>query len=171
MKRLIPSLITGLRFVSAPLFYYAFLNRTCVLAFILFLWASLTDIADGYFARKLNATSSLGAYLDVFADFSLIIAAFYAFIKNQWYCYILLLIIGISFLGFILSSQRKQLIYDPVGKYFGSLLMGSILVTLLIPDPLTRKIITYLILIVFIISTTYRVNFFRKNMRRTPLVS
>ena len=39
-----------------------------MLAFILFLIASLTDYFDGYFARKYNAVSAIGEILDPIAD-------------------------------------------------------------------------------------------------------
>ncbi|HEX7715598.1 MAG TPA: CDP-alcohol phosphatidyltransferase family protein [Bacillota bacterium] len=162
LKKSIPSIITALRLLSAPFFYYLFLNSTCLLAFLIFVGAAITDIIDGRLARKYNATSVFGSYLDVCSDFILIICAFLAFIKIKWYCYLLILIIIASFAIFILTSRKKKLIYDPVGKYTGTILMVSILLTMLIPYPLIRKIITYIIALSFVTSICFRIHFLYK---------
>ena len=48
-------------------------NDNNYLAFILFMIAGLTDYADGYLARKYNATSQIGEILDPIADKILIV--------------------------------------------------------------------------------------------------
>jgi cardiolipin synthase len=65
----IPNLISATRILIAPLlFAFAFRQmETWFLAALIF--SGLTDVADGYVARKLNQTSALGAHLDSWGDF------------------------------------------------------------------------------------------------------
>ena len=67
----IPNQITLLRILLIPVFvlvfYYPF-KWNSQIACLIFTLAAVTDILDGYLARKLNQTSSLGAFLDPVAD-------------------------------------------------------------------------------------------------------
>lgn len=69
----LPNKITTIRIALLPFivfFYLAeFLNPYGkVIAFGLFIIAALTDRLDGYLARKLNMTTTLGTFLDTNAD-------------------------------------------------------------------------------------------------------
>jgi CDP-diacylglycerol--glycerol-3-phosphate 3-phosphatidyltransferase/cardiolipin synthase len=67
----IPNLLTWLRIVLIPVFVLIFYlpvpwaRPVCALVFGL---AALTDLLDGYLARRWNQTSALGAFLDPVAD-------------------------------------------------------------------------------------------------------
>ena len=54
-----------------------------LLATVLFITVALTDWADGYLARKLNQTSSFGAFLDPVADKFLVCAALLVLLEQQ----------------------------------------------------------------------------------------
>ena len=76
----LPTLFTWARIVAIPLivgvFYLDWPNETKNLfATVLFILVALTDWLDGYLARKLNQTSSFGAFLDPVADKILVCAA------------------------------------------------------------------------------------------------
>jgi len=64
----VPNGLTAARFVAIPFFIAATLSGRFNLAFALFVGAGITDIFDGYIARRLNQKSSLGAFLDPAAD-------------------------------------------------------------------------------------------------------
>jgi cardiolipin synthase (CMP-forming) len=76
----LPTLLTWARIVAIPLvigvFYLPALPATRnLVATVLFILVALTDWADGWLARRLNQTSSFGAFLDPVADKFLICAA------------------------------------------------------------------------------------------------
>jgi CDP-diacylglycerol--glycerol-3-phosphate 3-phosphatidyltransferase/cardiolipin synthase len=156
INKYLPSLITSLRLIFLPLFLYTFLLDLKTISFIIFLSLSLTDVLDGYLARKMNVSSSRGAYLDTIADFVLLLAAFTAFvIKGNYPSWILFLII-FMFLQFILTSKIKMPVYDPLGKYFGTILFAAALITLIIQNKLLYNSIALFILLFAIISLLSR---------------
>ena len=76
----LPTLFTWARIVAIPLVvgvYYSGLSPEAqnIVGTALFVLFALTDWADGYLARKLNMTSSFGAFLDPVADKFLVTAA------------------------------------------------------------------------------------------------
>lgn len=76
----LPTLFTWARIVAIPLivaaFYWPGLSEATqnLIATVLFVAFAITDWADGYLARKLNQTSSFGAFLDPVADKFLVCA-------------------------------------------------------------------------------------------------
>lgn len=77
----LPTLLTWTRMVAIPLIigiYYIFPESARyrdVIAAALFVGVAVTDWFDGYLARKLNQTSSFGAFLDPVADKFLVCAS------------------------------------------------------------------------------------------------
>jgi len=76
----LPTLLTWARIVAIPLivgvFYLPLDGATRnLVATVLFVAFALTDWADGWLARRLNQTSSFGAFLDPVADKFLVCAS------------------------------------------------------------------------------------------------
>ena len=76
----IPTLLTWTRIVAIPLivgvFYLGLEPRVQnLVATVMFVVFALTDWLDGYLARRLNQTSSFGAFLDPVADKFLVCAS------------------------------------------------------------------------------------------------
>ncbi|WP_294345425.1 CDP-diacylglycerol--glycerol-3-phosphate 3-phosphatidyltransferase [Prosthecochloris sp.] len=79
----LPNQLTALRIVLVPVFMFLLLLDSPymkLLGVVVFVFASLTDIYDGYHARKYGLTSRLGAFLDPLADKFLITAAFLIYV-------------------------------------------------------------------------------------------
>ncbi|MDR1840637.1 MAG: CDP-alcohol phosphatidyltransferase family protein [Holophagales bacterium] len=72
----IPNLLTLLRILVVPVFAIAVWYGQLVLACSLFAAAGLTDMLDGFVARRFNQFSPLGAFLDPMADKLLMATAF-----------------------------------------------------------------------------------------------
>jgi CDP-diacylglycerol--glycerol-3-phosphate 3-phosphatidyltransferase len=76
----VPTLLTWTRIVAIPLIvgvFYLPLDASTrnIVATVMFVVFALTDWADGWLARRLNQTSSFGAFLDPVADKVLVCAA------------------------------------------------------------------------------------------------
>jgi cardiolipin synthase len=76
----IPTLLTWARILAIPLIVGVFhlpigQEQRNLIATVLFVAVALTDWLDGYLARKLNQTSSFGAFLDPVADKFLVCAS------------------------------------------------------------------------------------------------
>ncbi|GAB1435784.1 CDP-diacylglycerol--glycerol-3-phosphate 3-phosphatidyltransferase [Sphaerotilus sulfidivorans] len=76
----LPTLLTWARIVAIPLIvgiYYlpVEMAQRNLMATVLFIVVALTDWLDGWLARRLNQTSSFGAFLDPVADKFLVCAA------------------------------------------------------------------------------------------------
>lgn len=64
----IPNLLTFARLVAVPIVAYCIISKYYAVAAIFFLLAALSDLADGYIARRFKLVSKLGALLDPVAD-------------------------------------------------------------------------------------------------------
>lgn len=67
----IPNFLSGLRLAAVPVLLVLAWFGSASAFLVLFVCALLTDLADGYLARKLHQESELGARLDSWGDFAL----------------------------------------------------------------------------------------------------
>ena len=84
----IPTLLTWARIAAIPLIvgvYYLPIEPAMrnLLATAMFIFFALTDWLDGWLARKLNQTSSFGAFLDPVADKFLVCAALLVLLEHD----------------------------------------------------------------------------------------
>ena len=84
----LPTLLTWARIVAIPLIVGVFYldmpaEQQNLLATVLFIVVALTDWADGWLARRMNLTSSFGAFLDPVADKFLVCAALLVLVHEQ----------------------------------------------------------------------------------------
>ncbi len=85
MSKNLPNQLTASRIVFAAIFFvlvgaydHAGQAGRCMLntAFVIYIIAGITDVLDGYFARKMNVTSAFGRILDPVVDKILVVGAF-----------------------------------------------------------------------------------------------
>ena len=156
-----PSLITSLRIVALPHLVYSLNNGFTLLVYVLFLFVISTDFLDGYIARKFKAQSTVGGYFDITVDFFFISGMYWVFISQGIFPLWILAIIVVVFLQFMLSNiYSKRMVYDPIGKYYGSLLLGGIGLTLLFQLQIVYNIVTLGIVASTIISIFSRLMYF-----------
>ena len=68
MFKHIPNILTIIRFLLIPIIVLYIFSGNFILAFVFFTLSGLTDIADGFIARKFNLISNFGKLMDPLAD-------------------------------------------------------------------------------------------------------
>ncbi len=77
--RFLPNMLSFSRIVISPIFAYFLIKNIFIfniIALIIFFIGSLTDILDGYIARKYNIGTEMGKYIDPLSDKVLVATAF-----------------------------------------------------------------------------------------------
>ncbi len=76
MIRLLPNIISFCRLAAVPLAVWLILNDQILLAFWLFVAAGVSDAVDGFIAKRCDAVTVLGSYLDPLADKALLVSVY-----------------------------------------------------------------------------------------------
>lgn len=138
----VPNIISMGRIIAIPVFMIAMMaintkdtsrtlrNEVATLwAFWLYVIASVSDLVDGYYARRYNIVSDMGKFLDPLADKLLSLASLILLIPLHWIpAWLVVLVIGrevaITALRSVAASQGQHVIEaSKWGKYktaFGS---------------------------------------------------
>lgn len=66
--KIVPNILTVIRFIFVPFIVIALAAHNYPLAIVLFTVSSLSDILDGFIARKFDAISDFGKLMDPLAD-------------------------------------------------------------------------------------------------------
>ncbi|GHE82298.1 CDP-diacylglycerol--glycerol-3-phosphate 3-phosphatidyltransferase [Thalassotalea profundi] len=125
----IPNQITLFRIILIPVFiivFYLPISWSHFGAFAVFWVASVSDALDGYLARRLNQSSSFGAFIDPVADKLMVAAALIMIVEDyqSWWIAVPAMImisreIFISALREFMSSRGKRdvVAVSTLGKY------------------------------------------------------
>ena len=120
----LPNKLTMLRIILIPVFvvvlYLNFPGNTLV-ALLIFLIASVTDLLDGKIARKYNLVTDFGKFLDPIADKLLVTAAMAVFVDWHWMpAWVLIVVIGrefiVSALRMVAAANGKVIAAGMSGK-------------------------------------------------------
>ncbi|MBM7562544.1 CDP-diacylglycerol--glycerol-3-phosphate 3-phosphatidyltransferase [Fusibacter tunisiensis] len=74
----IPNILTLIRLILVPIFliiYFSNIENAHLYALITYILAGITDILDGYIARKYNLITAIGTVIDPLADKLMLLAA------------------------------------------------------------------------------------------------
>lgn len=122
-KENIPNILTIIRFILIPFIFISVISQEYLIALIIFTISAITDILDGYIARKYNFITDIGKLIDPLADkltqLSLLMALTILKILPWWILAIVFvkecfMIIAASFL----YSKKDVVVYS---KWYGKL--------------------------------------------------
>lgn len=152
----IPNILTVIRMILVPVFAVAFHAEgdAKIISAVIFLAASVTDVADGYIARKYNMQTKIGQLLDPLADKLMQLTAIVCLTASGrlplWFVIVLaakevLLIMGGAFL-YIKKTYAKSNVF---GKLYTVVLFVTLMLLMAAPE-LSR--ILELIILVAVVS-------------------
>lgn len=155
----LPNSITLVRFCFIPLLIYVLVYQWFYVAIFVLIFSGVSDLLDGYFARRYGQVTKLGMILDPAADKLLIISVYVYFLKDflpLWF------VLFIFFKDFSLPMGVLALkLYDKpaivsaalIGKLSaGANLLLAILLCLAAQGVILREVIFWSILFVFAVS-------------------
>ncbi len=136
----IPNSLTLMRIVLVPLVVWLIITHEMLAAFLLFLFAGLSDAADGFLAKRYGWNSELGAYLDPIADKALLVSIYVTLgLAGQLPVWLVIavvsrdiLIIGAVVLSWMLSRplSMKPLLISKANTFSQIVLAGLVLAEL-----------------------------------------
>lgn len=121
MLKHIPNILTSVRIALTPLFVLLYLMDLHTAALSVFIAGSVTDVLDGFIARRYHCISAVGKALDPLADkITLIGILLCLFCSNRiplWLMLVLVLREGLMILGgVVLWQNRIPFASDRFGK-------------------------------------------------------
>ena len=140
MLQHVPNLITLARILAVPLMVWLILKERMDVAFWLFIAAGVSDAVDGFIAKRFNAETVVGAFLDPLADKALLICCFVSLGFEghlpMWLVILVvfrdILIIGGALLFQMVTGELKMqpIMVSKVNTVFQIVLVGVLLATL-----------------------------------------
>lgn len=133
--RHIPNILSAIRLALVGVFIYLFIKTRYLACLIVFSSAFLTDLLDGFLARRFNWISDVGKVLDPLADKLMVLAALACFYFVGWLPLWMVAIVfikeGIMIIGGIFLYKKKVVVYsDWYGKFAAGFFNAGIAVTL-----------------------------------------
>lgn len=166
----IPNMLTILRLVAVPIFFLLMLNGSIYLALCVFVLAEITDVLDGYIARKYQLITPFGKIADPIADKLMQLTALFMLAARNmvhgvipWFVLIKDLFLIIS--GFIVIKTKEKV--DVSSKWFGKLTSVLLFIAILTtfcgaPRHLSDAIFWICLGVALFAAVMYIINYFRQ---------
>lgn len=119
IKKMIPNMITLSRVISFIVGFILFVMGNRIISICLYIYGSVSDFFDGYFARKWDAYSKFGSYLDAISDkfYALSIIILSVMNGNYFIIAVALLELIISIINYSIILKKENIYTQRVGKF------------------------------------------------------
>ncbi|TCS83378.1 CDP-alcohol phosphatidyltransferase family protein [Tepidibacillus fermentans] len=166
----LPNLLTTIRFFLIPLFVIVYFSGQEFVAFGVLLLAGITDIADGYIARKHNWVTDIGILLDPLADKLMMLTVIISLLISGKISVLVAILIFIRDFGMIVSSiffhfrGKKTVPANALGKMTTILFYLAILF-IIFKFPFYMKFLWFVVIFAFFTSMIYLFEFRKMNRK------
>ncbi|MGZ4031715.1 MAG: CDP-diacylglycerol--glycerol-3-phosphate 3-phosphatidyltransferase [Tumebacillaceae bacterium] len=169
----VPNILTMFRFALIPVYFMVFFSGwrySMQLALCVLVLAGLTDILDGYLARRYKWVTELGTMLDPLADKLMMLAAIVSFVIDDRVSWIAAGLFIVRDMGMILSSvffvsRGKKTVPATIWGKVTTVLYYVALVALMFRWPYAETIFWSVIAFAFVTSFLYLRKFRQLNTR------
>lgn len=169
----LPNIITMIRLILIPVFVFFFfspMKYNHIYALVVFLIAGLTDLLDGYIARKYNVITEAGKVLDPLADKLMLLTALSCLaiygIIPVWVLVVMFIPEGLLIIAGVYLYYNKERDVVPANKLGkGATVLFAVAVSfmVLMPGHIATLIILSAAIAAKLISFLYYANNFLKN--------
>ncbi len=135
----VPNVLTMLRMALLPVYWLMMYQNRMMPALGVYVAASLTDLADGYIARKYHQITNFGKLMDPLADKLMVLSVMLSFVLPMggreailpvWPFVIVLIKEGLMVLGGLFMYRKGIVVYSKViGKAAQFLMVCSLICT------------------------------------------
>lgn len=163
----VPNVLTVFRIMLVPVYLYVFFSNgpySIELAFGILILAGITDIVDGYIARKYKLITDFGKMMDPFADKLMMLAVITSFLLTERISLGAALFFFIRDIGMILSSAifhfrgKKTVPANAFGKVT-TVLFYAAFTMVMFQYPYGQQVLWMVILLSFVTSAVYLMKF------------
>ncbi|MBR5756752.1 MAG: CDP-diacylglycerol--glycerol-3-phosphate 3-phosphatidyltransferase [Firmicutes bacterium] len=156
----LPNKLTLARIIAVPFFIATYMMDMRIIALVIFILASITDMLDGKIARKYNLITNFGKIMDPLADKILVYAAFCLMVADgtipAWTLIIILcrefLVAGVRTVA---ASEGIVIAADMAGKIKTVLQMFAVCVLIIKPYHVFLGYIGYALFYAALVMTVY----------------
>lgn len=130
----VPNILTMIRMLLIPVYWFVMMSGHTYPALGIFILASLTDLADGYIARKYDLITDFGKLMDPLADKLMVISVMLSLALKGMAPWPALLIIlckeALMVLGGALLYRKGVVVYAAkIGKYAQALVVSGLILS------------------------------------------
>lgn len=152
----LPNLITLSRIIVLIFGFILFMKGNIITSICLYIYGSISDALDGYLARRLNAYSKLGSYLDAISDklyaFSIILISILH--GNYLIIIVAVLEIIISIVSYLVIKKNGTSHTERVGKFKMTFEFILLIISLIM---IKYKNLWYIYVILLILTIYYQI--------------
>lgn len=164
----LPNKLTIARVIAVPFFIGAYYFSWYLLAFIIFVAASLTDMLDGKIARKYNLVTNFGKFMDPLADKLLVCSALICLVElKELPAWMVIVIISREFIisGFrLVASDNGVVIAASYWGKFKTTFQMIAVVLLIVGIPALSMVTTAVVWIALVLTVISLVDYIAKNV-------
>lgn len=155
IKNTIPNIITLSRVISMIMGFIYFIKENIILSLCLYIYGSVSDALDGYLARKWNAYTKLGSYLDAICDkfYALSIIIISVIYGNYTIILVAALELIISIINYLAVKKNGDSHTERVGKFKTAFEFVLLIVSLIM---IKIKYFCYLYILILIFTVYFQ---------------
>ena len=130
----VPNVLTIIRMLLIPAYWALFMNNYVYTALAVFVIASLTDLLDGYIARKHNLITNFGKLMDPLADKLMVLSVMLSQALKGYLPWLPLIILFVKELLMVLGGafmlRKKIVVYSQsIGKIAQTFVVSALILT------------------------------------------
>lgn len=169
----VPNILTLCRFFLIPIYIVVFVNDQLYLAFAVLLLAGLSDILDGYIARRTKQVTQIGVMLDPLADKLMMMVVFVSLVLIKfipWTAAIAMLIREVGMITFssITYLRGKEPIPANILGKLTTVLYFLAIFLIIIKFQFAVAALWFVIVLSYIASIVYFSQYRAANHKSTP---